>query len=185
MEITINAFSKPSIDAAKKQILAYRRKLGKKAKEIAEKLADIGLEYAEVYFTDAVYDMLIGDNGEELGSWPNEILVTEKLVKQDDSYGGGAVYQIEAFGEAIAFIEFGAGVFYNPGGDPYHDERPKGIVGIGEYGKGYGKNRAWYFEDETGLSHITRGTPEQPGLYLTAKEVKRWVEQVVKEVFSK
>lgn len=62
-------------------------------------------------------------------------------------------------GSQVLFIEFGAGIKHktetstivNDGsGDIEWASRPQGIVGIGEYGKGYGKNDYWFYKSQTG-----------------------------------
>lgn len=73
----------------------------------------------------------------------------------------GEGFLISAASEGILYIEFGAGVSRNPDGRNYvsdvGDLTPKGIVGIGEYGKGQGKNAGWnYWVD--GQKHYTIGT---------------------------
>lgn len=57
--------------------------------------------------------------------------------------------EIVARGENVAFVEFGTGVTRNaPGAYP---DRPEGISGIGEYGQGKGKQRAWGYYGDTPL----------------------------------
>jgi hypothetical protein len=88
-----------------------------------------------------------------------------------------------AEGKAVAFIEFGAGVYHNPS-EPYPNPRPSGIVGIGEYGKGMGKRKAWGFKDENDELVITRGNPAAMPMWYASEEIKNSVLKVVREVFK-
>jgi hypothetical protein len=71
-------------------------------------------------------------------------------------------YELVAEGEGVTFLEFGAGVHYNTP-DPYSGERPPGIVGIGEYGHGYGKNKFWKYYGDDGELHYSWGNPAAMG----------------------
>ena len=92
-------------------------------------------------------------------------------------------FQISCGGTQVLFAEFGAGhTFYHKTPmttDAYNVEvekapRPVGIVGIGEYGKHYGKQSKWYFSDvnlipETGKNHTTMVKATKTGnlIYIT------------------
>jgi hypothetical protein len=75
-------------------------------------------------------------------------------------------YKIIARGDSVAFAEFGAGVYYNPSDN--YPERPQGIMGIGEYGKGLGKNKFWTYVDENGNRKFSWGQPMRLG-FVNAK----------------
>ena len=82
------------------EIEEYEKDLQKKLKTLMEKLAEVGIEEATVRFANAIYD---GTNDVQVNQNPTWVS-DNKLV-------------ISASGKAIAFIEFGAGVF-NPGVHP-------------------------------------------------------------------
>ena len=151
------------IKRAIKELKAYKQEFLKKEKRLIEGLAEIGLKEASVRFTTAMYD---GTN--------------DVSVKLDETNNG---YVIIAEGQAAAFIEFGAGVYHNTG-EPYPNPRPQGIVGIGEYGKGYGKRKAWGYKDENDELVITRGNPAAMPMWYASEEMKNSVLKVVKEVFG-
>ena len=153
-----------SIDNAIAELKAYRDSLDAKMDKLLEGLAKIGLDEAEVRFLCAMYD---GDNDVE--------------VTMDDTPDG---YVIRADGKAVAFIEFGAGVYYNPIGPYYPKDKPDGIVDIGEYGKGYGKRKAWGYPDGAGGVKITHGNPAAMPMWYASEEIKNSVLKVVKEVFK-
>ena len=154
---------KQDFDRAIKELNAYKKDFLRREKQLIEGLAEIGLKEASVRFTTAMYD---GTN--------------DVSVQLDETKDG---YVIVANGQAVAFIEFGAGVYHN-GTEPYPNPRPEGIVGIGEYGKGMGKRKAWGYENENGEIVITRGNPAAMPMWYASEEIKNSVLKVVKEVFS-
>ena len=128
------------IARAIKELKAYKQEFLRKEKQLLEGLASIGVKEASVRFTTAMYD------------GTNDVSVSLETSKNG--------YAIVAKGQAVAFIEFGAGVYHNTG-EPYPNPRPEGIVGIGEYGKGKGKQKAWGYKNENDEVVITRGIPPQ------------------------
>ena len=152
-----------SIRSAIKQLEFQRDSLDVKLDWLLEELAQIGVREASFRFTTAMYD------------GKNDTDVTMEAID------GG--YCIKAQGHAVLFIEFGAGVYHNPG-EPYPDPRPNGVVGIGEYGKGYGKRPAWGYKDETGELVITRGNPAAMPMWYASEEMQNAILQKFKEVFG-
>ena len=155
--------SEESIDRAISELKRYKQEFLKREKQLLEGLAKIGLKEASVRFTTAMYD---GTN--------------DVSVRLDETNNG---YAIVAEGQAVAFIEFGAGVYHNPS-EPYPNPRPSGIVGIGEYGKGRGKQKAWGYKDENDELVITRGNPAAMPMWYASEEIKNSVMKVVREVWG-
>ena len=145
------------------ELKRYKLEFLEREKRLIEGLAEIGLKEASVRFTTAMYD---GTN--------------DVSVHLDTSKNG---YAIVADGAAVAFIEFGAGVYHN-GSEPYPNPRPQGIVGIGEYGKGHGRQKAWGYYNENDELVITRGNPAAMPMWYASEEIKNSVLKVVREVFS-
>ena len=154
---------KQEIDRVIKELKAYKQAFLKREKDLLEGLAEIGLKEASVRFTTAMYD---GTN--------------DVSVHLDATNNG---YVIVADGQAVAFIEFGAGVYHNTS-EPYPNPRPSGIVGIGEYGKGMGKRKAWGYKNENDEVVITRGNPAAMPMWYASEEIKNSVLKVVREVFG-
>ncbi len=155
--------SSKSIRDGINQLTAYRDSLEAKTKKLLEELANIGVKEASVRFTTAMYDGV------------NDSSVTLETIKDG--------YCIKAEGKAVAFIEFGAGVYHNPG-EPYPNPRPAGIVGIGEYGKGHGKRQAWGFRDESGELVITHGNPAAMPMWYASEEMRSAIKAKFLEVFG-
>ena len=152
-----------SINEAIREMKSYRDSIKDKMDKLLEKLAYIGVKEASIRFTTAIYDGV------------NDSSVTLEPIKDG--------YCIRAEGRAVAFIEFGAGVYHNPG-EPYPNARPAGIVGIGEYGKGYGKRPAWGFRDESGELVVTRGTPAAMPMWYASEEMRNAILKTFREVFG-
>lgn len=157
------SLSPKSIGQALTQLKAYRYSIESREKQLLEELANIGLREASVRFTTAMYDGV------------NDVEVTVDAVSNG--------YCIKAEGKAVAFIEFGAGVYYNPT-EPYPNPRPNGIVGIGEYGEGYGKRQAWGFKDDSGELHITHGNPAAMPMWHASKEMRNSIQEIARRVFG-
>ena len=157
------SLSVSSIDDAIKELKSFRKSIDYKKDKLLEELGKIGVKEASVRFTTAMYDGV------------NDSSVTLKSSKNG--------YTIIASGHAVAFIEFGAGVYHNSG-DPYPDPRPDGIVGIGEYGKGYGKRQAWGYRNESGELTITHGNPAAMPMWYASEEMRSKIEKIAKEVFG-
>ena len=151
------------ISRAIQELKRYKQEFLKREKRLLEGLAEIGLKEASVRFTTAMYD------------GTNDVSVTLDVINNG--------YAIVAEGQAVAFIEFGAGVYHN-GSEPYPNPRPNGIVGIGEYGQGKGKQKAWGYKNENDELVITRGNPAAMPMWYASEEIKNSVLKVVREVFS-
>lgn len=82
------------------------------------------------------------------------------------------------------YLEFGAGVFYN-GGEPdvyvhTNGEAYSGIVPIGNYGMGLGRNETWIYNDGTKV-HISSGTQCTEFMYKALQQLKIEIPSIVRE----
>ena len=157
------SLSVDSIENAIAELKAFRDSLETKKYRLLEELTKIGLREASVRFTTAMYDG-----------------VNDSNVRAELTHFG---YRIVAEGKAVAFIEFGAGVYHNTG-EPYPDPRPEGIVGIGEYGQGKGKRQAWGFRDDSGELVITHGNPAAMPMWYASEEMRSKIQKIAQEVFG-
>lgn len=151
-----------NIPQVRRYLHEYEWGLDSKLERLKSALAQVGVQEASLRFMGAVYD---GEKDISVYS----VRETGKVL-------------VCAEGAPVAFIEFGAGVFYNADGS-YPLKRPAGIVGIGEYGKGYGKRPAWGYYD-AGELHITRGTPAAMPMYYASRGMKERILGIAKEVFA-
>ena len=164
------SLSSDGITQAINEVKAYKQMLLLKEKQLLEALATIGVYEASIRFTSAMYDGI------------NDSMVSLNPIDKG--------YAIVAEGNAVAFIEFGTGVTHNTG-EPYPLPRPDGIVGIGEYGDGKGKRKAWGYRGDPGTNGevkkngivITRGNPAAMPMWYATEEMRSRILQIVKEVF--
>ena len=158
------------IGRAIQELEAYKASLKAKKDLILSKLGYIGVKEASVRFTTAMYDG-VNDSNVTLTPIPNG-------------------YAIVAKGQAVAFIEFGTGVYHN-GGEPYPKPRPSGISPIGGYGQGKGKRRAWFYKGSPGSSGElqtngvvkTRGNPAAMPMWYASEDMRKAVLKIAREVF--
>lgn len=140
-----------------------------------EKMAGYGVEIAQ-----SAYDR--GFNYNPYGGDYGNVTVTARDIE------GGFV--IEANGEQVCFMEFGAGVTYS--GEAYEGELPDGIVGIGEFGKGNGNRKAWAYYSTRDLNFfhksnaiVTYGVPALQGMYnaktLIMEETRQFFEELLND----
>ena len=155
--------SEQSIGAAIKELKAYQKEINRKQKLLLERLALIGAQEASVRFSTAIYDGV------------NDVNVNLRRVKDG--------WAIVAKGQAVCFIEFGSGIYHNPS-EPYPNPRPDGVVGIGEYGKGYGKRQTWVYYDESGNKIFTHGNPASLSMWYATEEMRRSILKIAREVFA-
>lgn len=146
---------------ALRQLEAYQTVLATKRRELARRLADFGSVRVFDGFQRAYYD----GNG--------EFSVEVKELKRG--------FSVRVSGQAVAFIEFGAGAAY---GEGYPGEKPAGISPIGTYGKGLGSNpKGWWFTGANGSEH-TFGNAPAAVMYHTAQEMREQIATIVREVFA-
>lgn len=152
---------KSALNEVESLMSADRVRLDNAAHDIADRIC----EKAQANFDAAWYDSLArGVRG--------EADVKCRVEKT------GTGYKVIAEGPEVTFIEFGAGVYYNPpaGTSPHPRGADLGFV-IGGYGKGQGKQNAWGYYAEDGNLVITHGTAAQTPLYRAFEEVLQEVKK--------
>lgn len=137
-----------------------------KAHELLNRLARIGINTAEIGFHRA--------EGSYDGTF--DVSVTPEPIWRDEK-----TLVIEASGTAVLFVEFGAGV-YNV---PYPVQTPPEILPRGEYGKGFGKRKAWGFYGEGGELVITHGNAPARAMFDASMDIRAKITEIAKEVFSR
>ena len=168
--VYVDALDTVSVSMAIRALESYQKWVEAKTRQLAERVARLGVDIAQMRFGWASLDYQ-GDD--------KEITVTCEPTKRG--------FSINASGHAVCFLEFGAGVYWN-GIEPYPGDelthRPPGVVGIGEYGKGQGKNMGWVFKDSNGNKVFTRGNQAHKPLWHSANEMRNQLARIAKEVFG-
>lgn len=154
--------SHKDIEMLKAWLGDYSKFLKQKTDELARRLAEIGVQRAEVYFAEAQYDGV------------NDTRV--HLEHLDE--GSNAVV---AEGLATVFIEFGSGLI----GYGYPPEELNGL-GPGTYSDTIGKGQwanpeGWIYDHHQPRSH---GNPPAAAMYKSRKEVEQEILNIVEEVFD-
>ena len=148
-----------SIGKAVKEVRKYQKWVVAKETELRSRLAMLGATVASIQFARAIYN---GSN--------------DVTVRVDNT---GSVAVIYAEGEAVAFIEFGAGATYGYG----HPQAGEFGVGPGTYpdGKGHWDNpNGWWF----GSGQHSYGNPPAMAMYSAVKEITENVTKIAREVFA-
>lgn len=153
---------------------AYEKTVRERERICLERLAEIGIDEANVRFTRAQYD------------GTNDVTVTAPQWLSPTKI---AIY---ATGNSVAFIEFGTGVFYSEQ-HPLSDEIG---AGRGTFGQGKGSQNTWGYYGEGGTNgvylkstekgdvYLTHGNPPSRAMYEADKAIQKQILTIVKQVFS-
>ena len=143
-----------------------RKSMVRKCKEIAVRTATHGAFIASEGFRNAIYD---GDNDVtvDIESTPKHTTLVAK-------------------GESVLFIEFGAGAAYGYGHPQAHEfDFGPGTWSEGPNGKGrWADPKGWWFTDSSGNKVHSYGNAPAMVMYQAAKEMRKVIPQVAKEVFK-
>lgn len=167
-------FEFPNLGQAMQDITRYADSLANKFHTLLEILGSEGFEIADAGFRDARY---AGHND----------------VRVAFPYFEGETLYLTADGDAVAFIEFGSGTFYEP-----YPITVQGVDERGTYGKHMGEHPPWKYEGDAGNLGViirrrgngkdlveTYGNPPARAMYNASKVFdKEHVLQVAKEVFK-
>lgn len=168
--ITVDIFNPSSIDDAIKELNDFAKWVEDKAEELRRAVS-------------TRLDQIIkeGFNGNIPGDFYVEGYKVSNVEVNHEDYDKFSL--VIAYGEEAVFIEFGAGVYYNPGGST-HPDMPPQIKHIGTYGKGYGSRQIWGFYDADGTLHLTHGNPASMPMYLGLQQILEELPSIAKTVFG-
>ena len=170
LTINVDPMNEASVEALWRNLAGFERWMVKKANELTLRLASLFQQQAQIRFDLAIYN-LYDEHTESV----------DAMMNDDGSW------TITARGEAVCFIEFGAGVYHN-GIEPYPNgdmlSRADEIVGIGEYGAGNGKKDGWYYNHPSdGGTAYTHGTRAAMPMWHAADRVRSDLLKIANEVF--
>jgi len=163
------SLSDSSIEAAINQVKDYQKSLEDKTRKLRLRVSEELMQLCEEGFNGSVYDDIILE-----GARVPDVEVTANEE--------GKISVVAAIGKEAVFAEFGAGVYYNPGGSP-NPLRPPGVVEIGTYGKGHGARKVWGFREDGELK-LTHGTPASMPMYRAIQEIASRLPDIAREVFA-
>lgn len=167
-----------SIDKAIKELEKYRDSLNQKNEIFVKRLAEIGVVAAQERLASGE-----GDSSREAkfnvtidtldGVVDGRITITS-TPKVD---GNG-----RTFYPHLAW-EFGAGIYYNNG-----NTNPKASefgMGVGKFpGQRFALNEQWWYKDEFGNLHLSKGTEATMPMFNASKEIITQINAIAREVFS-
>lgn len=172
--IHVDVLSPESIDAAVKELRDYARWVERKADELRQRAADFLAIAAQSGFNTGVSEVLLGEM-----SVPGDVTVSVE--------SNGNISMVVAFGYDVAFMEFGAGVYYNTpvGSSPNPLVTENGLpYTIGSYSTYNPGKTTWAFTDINGNKHVTHGTPASMPMYHARQLMLAELARIAKEVFS-
>ena len=166
--IHIEALDKESVDRAISELREinneWKRKSNICCEVIAAMLADeIDKNLHQITLTDDLIDV----------STHQPVYVKNVQVAQ--AVGNRVLIQ----GTAIAFVEFGAGIYHNPSVNNPLSESVQFETAIGSYGKGQGNKKYWFVAHNL----ISFGTPAYMPIQKAIETIKPQIPTVVREIF--
>lgn len=175
MKITIDVLDKKSIQKGINDLKLYKKELKPKMDELCERAAELGADVVgSEYSSVRPFDSKHGNP---------EFSVD--VVKKKKGYA------IQATGEDVLFLEYGAGAAYGSHGADVDYSDSEGFVtegadapyGPGSYpnGKGHWNNpNGWYYAH----GQKSYGNPPSAGMYYAKKEIERNLEKLKEEIFN-
>ena len=178
MRIEINILDPASIDKAIQQVEEYQAKLERDLKYIVREAAARGVDIVRAEYLEAPYP------------GTKDFRVTYHL--SNDGYTA----TIEASGQSVLFLEFGAGLFKASAPMAVLDLESGAPLPHGTYGKGKGKNpKGWAYVGDIGSNPPsdtytvkdgkvvrTMGNDAVPAVWHAKKAMKAILNQLINEV---
>ena len=167
--MTVDVFSKSSINEAIRYLKAFKRNFNKKLDKFIERCEEEGLRAVRAN-VDGISPTYKGD----------DITVSSSKIENG--------FSIEIAGSQVAFIEFGSGVTFNtPVGGSKHPKGQELGLTIGSYNPSSpnaSSPTGWWFKNRFGQSEHTYGTPTFAPLHNGEMEIISQIEKIAKEVFD-
>lgn len=124
---------------------------------------------------DIFVRILVNDGVQVARTWISTGAGIERsasVAYQVDSSGDIAVAVIQMTGKDALFIEFGAGIYYNPS-DPPHANSVKPPMGVGTYpGQTHAFDNGWWYYGPNGESVYTHGTEGTYPMYHASENIQ-------------
>lgn len=168
MQMVIDGLHEKSLRDAAKQVEKIKNEFVQKNRTFVQELTKLGI--------DVIYDHLNGSGDSEYPepSTPHVVMGIRDGVMQ-------ATLRLR--GEDVAFVEFGAGVYYNGTGSP-HDLGVELGYTIGSYGYGQGTQEHWWYKGDDGEMHKSRGTEATMPLYNADMKIRQQFVSIARSVFG-
>lgn len=171
--------SEKSIQNAIKEIRKYQQEFQTKLETFTTELAKVGIPVINENMEKAAFT--VDSNGILSGAETSHTVDTVRV----DSSDGKVQVNLVVHGHDVAFIEFGAGVYYNgaKGSSPHPNGEKLGFT-IGSYGLGHGARKIWGYYDESGALVLTHGVAATMPIYRAYLELLQQYAAIAKRVFG-
>lgn len=167
------------VQAAIKEIKAYRNDLNRKCEDLCFRLCAEGMPIARAYIGESGFGRYIRLSSEitpEKAGCKAIIIMedTTKIKSEWQTQEGVRSAEISP----MLMLEFGSGL---------KAENPANIPGVGTgtfSGGKHGNEPGWYYMDLEGNWHYATGISPKMPMYYTGKELREKITAIAKEVFS-
>lgn len=168
--IHIEAYNKQSVQNAIKEVKSVKQEWQRKARQ-AENI--VAAELAKL-INEELMNVAIADD-----------LKDTKTHQQVHSVPGVEARAngntVTIYGENVVFIEFGAGIYHNSGGnDNPLSKAVQFDTSIGSFGKGQGNKKYWFVAHNL----ISCGTPAYMPIHNAIEAIKPQIPTLVRQVFA-
>lgn len=151
-----------------KDLQNYINTLSFKCEELANRLCEVGIPVINKKMS-----MAKGDSN------PNHSTFIDI-----ENNGNTITATLTLQGEDVAFIEFGAGIYYNDANE--HPKASELGLGVGTYpDQTHAFEKGWWYEDAEGNKHYSHGTEATMPLYSAEMEMINKFYSIADEVFKK
>lgn len=142
----------------------FRREQEGKARELARRLAELGVQTAKIRFAAADYA------GKK-----------DAVVTAEETENG---FVVKADGNAVLFLEFGTGLHGYGHNEARQFSMGPGTWSDGPNGKGHWNDpKGWWLPKSAGGGH-THGNAPAMAMYEARREILRRIEEIAREVFA-
>lgn len=158
------------------EIEKYQNSLEYKARLLAEKLAEMGVDVINVKIEESPLGKYVSVrtdiSADKMGC--KAILIATGQVKQSEGY--------EPFSTLLA-IEFGAGIYHNPIANPNAEDFG---LGVGTFpGQIHAFENGWYYWDDTSEEwRYTHGVKATMPMYQASLEIQKNAVKIAKQIFG-
>lgn len=170
--IQVNIFDPKSIDKAIKKLNAYKLEVETKARELAQRLTDLGADIVRMKIV-------------EMGAYYSGDLLSGVEGYYSPALNAGF---IRVTSDHVAFVEFGTGVVGQQNPHTNGEYLSKASWGYATGSKIFTTKDGrvgWIYPTDDGGFRFTEGMESRPFMYETALELERQYMQIAKEVFAK
>lgn len=166
--IHIDAFNKSSVEKAISDLKAVKKEWKRKANLCSEMIAaaladEIEKNLDAIPYTDDIVD----------------VKTHQTMPRRNPLSAVAMGNRVYIDGADVAFVEFGAGVYHNPGVNNPLSGAVNFDTSIGSFGQGHGNEPYWFIAHNL----ISRGTPAYMPIQNAIEAIKPQIPTMIRQVF--